>query len=569
MGWPLAFWDERRYYLIMENRYCSICHVSKSLSDFGKDKRGPGGFDRRCKECVKLVNRVAYAKHAEKRRAYAVAYAAEHKTERREAAKAWVDENRDKRREYMKAYRATHKVNRPEGYKEAQAAAAKTRYAEDLDYREKVKAYAKTYRAENPEKVKAAVRTWTFGNLEHVRSYHKRYQRDRMARDPEYHQRCLDHQTMWRIRNWAKDTASDSWVRHVENQSIDFQYRAKLHIWQDGRCYICNRKTVEHTIEHIIPRSRGGPTIKQNLVYSCARCNYSKQAKIWGLEWLPDTVEADTESLLLRWRSIERALADAGLGGVLDESGGFRLATGLVPDRLFYVLSTFSCSERNPGSEDGRIARRIKENDPTAIVLFDREWYDRRSAVLNMLRSKMGVAERGPGARELRPADLPTHTLREFLGAHHVMGAVDAPVRVGLLAADGQVYGAGAFADRGDTWECSRLAFRGHVAGGMSRIVSHLWKTHGRRPVFSYVDVRYANGSGHESIGFEYLGVTPETYMWVLPDRIQHQRYLSNDNKMSRNLIFFDPTIDSARNIEANGIFKIWLPGRKKFLLPA
>ena len=201
-------------------------------------------------------------------------------------------------------------------------------------------------------------------------------------------------------------------------------------------------------------------------------------------------------------------------------------------------------------------------------MLFDYEWYGRQQAVLNMLRSKMGIADRNPGARELDIVEVPAEAATNFLRNTHVMGAIDAPYRVALT--DGErIYGLGVFADRDEHYECVRLAFAGHVPGGMSRIIHGLWRLHGKRDVSSYIDTRYAAGDGHEVIGFKNVGQTPETYLWVFPDRIQHQRYLSNDNKLSRNLIYFNPELTREANIAANGVFKLWIPGRNKLVLTA
>ena len=145
------------------------------------------------------------------------------------------------------------------------------------------------------------------------------------------------------------------------------------------------------------------------------------------------------------------------------------------------------------------------------------------------------------------------------------MGAVSASHRIALTDGN-KIVGLGMFADRGEVYECVRLAFAGHVPGGMSRIITSLRRNYEHKPISSYVDTRYADGAGHETIGFTYEGMTPETYMWVFPDRMQHQRYLSNDNKMSRNLIWFDPASSREQNITANGVFRVWTPGRIRML---
>ncbi|MDH5782580.1 MAG: HNH endonuclease [Candidatus Bathyarchaeota archaeon] len=43
-------------------------------------------------------------------------------------------------------------------------------------------------------------------------------------------------------------------------------------------CIYCGKKR-DLTVEHILPRSRGGPDIADNVVFVCARCNSSKGDK--------------------------------------------------------------------------------------------------------------------------------------------------------------------------------------------------------------------------------------------------------------------------------------------------
>mmetsp|Transcript_28484 Transcript_28484/g.69474 ORF Transcript_28484/g.69474 Transcript_28484/m.69474 type:complete len:210 (+) Transcript_28484:183-812(+) len=49
---------------------------------------------------------------------------------------------------------------------------------------------------------------------------------------------------------------------------------------RDGyRCQYCGARTLQLTIDHVIPRSRGGTTTMGNLVVSCRRCNQLKAAR--------------------------------------------------------------------------------------------------------------------------------------------------------------------------------------------------------------------------------------------------------------------------------------------------
>ncbi len=58
-----------------------------------------------------------------------------------------------------------------------------------------------------------------------------------------------------------------------------------LEDWKDamlyfrGRCAFCGRKqsrSVKLTKDHVVPVSKGGKTVRENIVPSCVRCNSSK-----------------------------------------------------------------------------------------------------------------------------------------------------------------------------------------------------------------------------------------------------------------------------------------------------
>ncbi len=61
--------------------------------------------------------------------------------------------------------------------------------------------------------------------------------------------------------------------------------------YRDGfTCQYCGKQTKELTLDHIIPRSRGGPHIWENVVSACIPCNHKKagltpaEAGMWLLK---------------------------------------------------------------------------------------------------------------------------------------------------------------------------------------------------------------------------------------------------------------------------------------------
>ena len=66
--------------------------------------------------------------------------------------------------------------------------------------------------------------------------------------------------------------------------------RAALMRRDNYKCAYCGRRA--ETIDHVIPRSRGGAHVWENCVASCTRCNHRKADRLitelgWTLRWDP------------------------------------------------------------------------------------------------------------------------------------------------------------------------------------------------------------------------------------------------------------------------------------------
>jgi 5-methylcytosine-specific restriction endonuclease McrA len=55
--------------------------------------------------------------------------------------------------------------------------------------------------------------------------------------------------------------------------------RKNLHKRDGHKCQYCGKKNVELTIDHIIPKSRGGSDTWENLVSACVSCNNKKGSR--------------------------------------------------------------------------------------------------------------------------------------------------------------------------------------------------------------------------------------------------------------------------------------------------
>ncbi len=85
-------------------------------------------------------------------------------------------------------------------------------------------------------------------------------------------------------------SASDTYARphvirllgyvHVP-QAIKRKISRRALFARDGwRCAYCGSSTGKLTLDHIIPRSRGGKSVWENVVSSCAPCNHRKGSRL-------------------------------------------------------------------------------------------------------------------------------------------------------------------------------------------------------------------------------------------------------------------------------------------------
>ena len=66
------------------------------------------------------------------------------------------------------------------------------------------------------------------------------------------------------------------YVRRPHRQRVAFN-RRNLFRRDDHRCQYCGRHGSDLTLDHVVPRSRGGPTNWENVVACCRSCNAKKR----------------------------------------------------------------------------------------------------------------------------------------------------------------------------------------------------------------------------------------------------------------------------------------------------
>lgn len=95
---------------------------------------------------------------------------------------------------------------------------------------------------------------------------------------------------------------------HLYEQSGRYKRHSKKQIKKEWgyRCAYCGyQSTAENkdiTLDHVIPKAKGGPTIRRNLVPACRTCNVSKSDKDFK-DWYKcqSFFSADLERIIDDW----------------------------------------------------------------------------------------------------------------------------------------------------------------------------------------------------------------------------------------------------------------------------
>ena len=537
-------------------RCCTKCGEEKPLGDFSRNKARKDGLSAACKACEQSKNKANYAKFAEKRRAYAKKYAEEHPEQRAAYAQQYHQENKEELNAYSKEYRTTHVIVRSDESRKKSRDQMRERYENDPVYRERIKQASCTYRKANPEITKAAQIRWINANRDRVRALGKKY-RDSLPEEVRK-ERAKASRVRHRAARQAAQAKYNAARYDVQPSAITNEHLFMLHKWQDHCCFYCREPLYEReTIEHVVALSRGGTNSPHNVVLSCAPCNFSKQVKLYGIEWLPEHVcDAPRIFSIYGTLHLEKLLNTA---GILYER---HLDHVQIQDRHVFVLSSFWL-----GWKDESHIKALAAQYPRAILLFDKELAARPQALINVLKAKAGIAER-VGARKLEIAEPSIEEAREFVGTWHALGFTNGTFYIGLR--DAYRWWAIAVIRQEETqYEVVRMTFCDTVAGGVSRIIAHFKKIMpGKLPIVAFTDQRIGDGASHFPAGFSAAGETQRTFFYATPEATGFRpRRAFQKSALAACADYFDETKTQKQIARANGLMRVMGLPLKRFIL--
>ncbi len=161
-----------------------------------------------------------------------------------------------------------------------------------LKNREKLLEYQRNDREENPEKIKNIKKKYRRKNRDKIKKYNREYEKTENAkeRNGRYERTDKFKETN---ENWNK---SEKGKASRQRRHFNRQVRERKGIntltaqeWLDiledygYKCAYCGCEFDENNLltkDHIIPISKDGNNVKENMVPACKRCNSKKKDKL-------------------------------------------------------------------------------------------------------------------------------------------------------------------------------------------------------------------------------------------------------------------------------------------------
>lgn len=159
------------------------------------------------------------------------------------------------------------------------------------------------------------------------------------------------------------------------------------------------------------------------------------------------------------------------------------------------------------------------------ITIFEDEWIDNPNLVKSIIKNKLGLSEKGNGARAYSLTELSSKNARKFFKSNHIQGYANATVSYGLIDTQNTIVAAMSFIKQNrfskkgtndNTWEIVRFATNGlSIPGAASKLLSRFETVNKPSKLISYADLRYGEGKVYEKLGFTFIRTTAPGYFYT------------------------------------------------------
>lgn len=174
-----------------------------------------------------------------------------------------------------------------------------------------------------------------------------------------------------------------------------------------------------------------------------------------------------------------------------------------------------------------------KKKGINLIHIFSDEWIHKKEICKSMIKNRLGLIDQKIFARKCEIREVKVKEAKEFFERNHISGYVPSTIRFGLFYRSELVLCLSLRRPRHGKYkgmtEISRFASKinTNVTGGLTRLLkkASIWaKSENYTGIVTYADLRFGNGDGYLTAGFEFKKDTGPDY-WYTDGKVRYDRF--------------------------------------------
>lgn len=194
--------------------------------------------------------------------------------------------------------------------------------------------------------------------------------------------------------------------------------------------------------------------------------------------------------------------------------------------------------------------------------------------IINRISTRLGRNSK-IAARKLAVHTIDAKEKSQFFNQWHLQNDCASTINLGLKDSQGQLLMVASFGfsrfNKNFDWELLRLCSKSNLSiiGGASRLIRHFVKHYMilNQKLVSYCNLRWSNGNVYRNCGFQLIGQSDPSYVYVKAGKYAASRYQFQKHKLSKCLEQFDPNLSEKDNAQQNGYYRVWDCGNLIFQL--
>lgn len=208
------------------------------------------------------------------------------------------------------------------------------------------------------------------------------------------------------------------------------------------------------------------------------------------------------------------------------------------------------------------------------LTIFEDEWWNKKDIVKSVIKNKIGISEKGVGARNISIRYLDYHTTNEFLHMHHLQGSPKSgKIYIGGEY-DNSLCGVMVFGEPTRQskyqYELLRYSTNGKNYPGLaSKLFKNFLENYNPENIVSFADRRWSEGELYHTLGFEHEDTIPVDYFYT-----KHGKRFHKSGKRKSMLVkeCNDKTLDISKGMtelelaKLLGYDRIWDCGKHRFV---